>query len=199
MSGSVCRDRADTEGRGGATITTFYGGIDLYSNNRVVVVIENSGTVVYRRRLVTDLPRIHEALGPYRKGVCGVVVESTYHWYWLVDGLMAVGYRVQLAHPTATQPYSGVTHTDDESDAEWLAEAPGILHGGHLSLGSPRRLCEPLKFDVARVPCGGLLTPDVTGESLVEWRRRTLGGDPSARAARSCYRVRRRPPAATAL
>ena len=27
----------------------------------------------------------------------GVVVESTYNWYWLVDGLMADGYAVHLA------------------------------------------------------------------------------------------------------
>jgi transposase len=115
-------------------MTAFYGGIDLHSNNSVVVVMDDRGTVVYRRRLVNDLPRIHEALAPYREGLSGVVVESTYNWYWLVDGLMAAGYRVHLAHPTATQPYSGLKHTDDESDAEWLAEMLrlGILPTGYI-------------------------------------------------------------------
>jgi transposase len=79
-------------------MTAFYGGIDLHSNNSVVVVIDDGGKVVYRRRLANDLPRIQEALAPYREGLSGVVVESTYNWYWLVDGLMAAGYRVQLAH-----------------------------------------------------------------------------------------------------
>jgi hypothetical protein len=29
----------------------------------------------------------------------GVVVESTYNWYWLVDGLKAAGFEVKLANP----------------------------------------------------------------------------------------------------
>ncbi len=35
--------------------------------------------------------------------LCGVVVESTYNWYWLVDGLMDAGYRLHLANPAAIQ------------------------------------------------------------------------------------------------
>jgi transposase len=115
-------------------MTAFYGGIDLHSNNSVVVVMDEGGEVVYRRRLANDLRRIQEALAPYREGLSGVVVESTYNWYWLVDGLMAAGYRMQLAHPTAMQPYSGLKHTDDESDAQWLAEMLrlGILPTGYI-------------------------------------------------------------------
>jgi len=33
--------------------------------------------------------------------LAGVVVESTYNWYWLVDGLMAEGYDVRLANTVA--------------------------------------------------------------------------------------------------
>jgi hypothetical protein len=33
-----------------------------------------------------------------------VVVESTYNWYWLVDGLMEADDRVPLANPAAMQP-----------------------------------------------------------------------------------------------
>ena len=50
-----------------------------------------------------------------------MVVESTYNWYWLVDGLMEAGYRVHLANPAAIQQYSGLKYTDDHSDARWLA------------------------------------------------------------------------------
>ena len=95
-------------------MTAFYGGIDLHSNNSVVVVMDEGGEVVYRRRLANDLRRIQEALAPYREGLSGVVVESTYNW---VDGLMAAGYPMQLAHPTATQPYSGRRWTRSTSPA----------------------------------------------------------------------------------
>ena len=52
----------------------------------------------------------------------GLVVESTYNWYWLVDGLMDSGFKVHLANTAAIQQYSGVKYTDDNSDARWLAE-----------------------------------------------------------------------------
>jgi len=100
----------------------LYSGIDLHSNNSVVVVMNAEGKVLYRRRLENDLGKITQALAPYRKDLIGVVVESTFNWYWLVDGLMEASYPVRLANPGAIQQYSGLKHTDDESDAEWLAE-----------------------------------------------------------------------------
>jgi hypothetical protein len=52
----------------------------------------------------------------------GIVVESTFNWYWLVDGLMDSGYKVHLASPSAIQQYSGLKHADDKHDAFWLAQ-----------------------------------------------------------------------------
>ena len=115
-------------------MTAVYGGIDLHSNNSMVVVKDAEGKVLYRRRLENDLRRIEAALAPYREQLSGVVVESTFNWYWLVDGLMAAGYPVKLANTAAIQPYSGLKHSDDESDAEWLAEMLrlGILPTGYI-------------------------------------------------------------------
>jgi transposase len=64
----------------------------------------------------------------------GVVVESTYNWYWLVDGLMEAGYRVHLANPAAIQQYNGLKYTDDHSDARWLAHLLrlGVLPEGYI-------------------------------------------------------------------
>jgi len=50
------------------------------------------------------------------------VRQSTFNWYWLVDGLQAAGFPVQLANPAKIQQYSGLKRTDDQSDALWLAE-----------------------------------------------------------------------------
>jgi transposase len=64
----------------------------------------------------------------------GLVVESTYHWYWLVDGLMGVGYQVHWANTAAIQPYAGLKYTDDPCEAEWLARMLrlGILPEGYI-------------------------------------------------------------------
>jgi transposase len=113
---------------------TCYSGIDLHSTNSVVVVSDEAERVLYQRRLPNDLPEILAALAPYRGELVGVVVESTYNWYWLVDGLQVAGYRVHLANPAAMKRYEGLKHGDDESDAAYLAQLLrlGILPTGYI-------------------------------------------------------------------
>lgn len=111
-----------------------YAGIDLHATNSVVVVIDETDQVRYQKRLRNDLPLILAALESYRTTVQGVVVESTYNWYWLVDGLMEAGYRVHLAHAPALPQYSGLKHADDQHDAQWLAHLLrlGLLPTGYI-------------------------------------------------------------------
>lgn len=85
----------------------LYGGIDLHSNNSVVALLDEEDRVLYRKRLGNDAALVLEALAPYREAITGLVVESTYNWYWLVDALMDAGYRVHLANTAAIVQYSG--------------------------------------------------------------------------------------------
>ena len=85
-----------------------YCGIDLHSNNSVVVVSDEQDRIGLQKRLPNDLWQIRAALEPHEKELVGVVIESTYNWYWLVDGLMDAGYRVHLAHPSAIKKYEGL-------------------------------------------------------------------------------------------
>lgn len=112
----------------------LYAGIDLHANNSVVVVIDEADRILYQKRLRNELTELIQALTPYQEMLQGIVVESTYNWYWLVDGLMAAGYRVHLANTTAIEQYKGLKHTDDESDARWLAHLLrlGILPEGYI-------------------------------------------------------------------
>src|SRR6266850_5033265 len=105
----------------------LYGAIDLHSNNNVTVLIDEQDQVVYQKRLANDLSLIGEQLSPYASSLEGIVVESTYNWYWLVDGLMGKGHRVHLANTAAIQQYNGLKYTDDDSDA---------LAGASASVGS---------------------------------------------------------------
>ncbi len=97
----------------------LYSAIDLHGNNHVTIVIDEHDQVVYQKRLSNYLPLVLEQLAPFRDQLKGIVVESTFHWYWLVDGLMEAGYRVHLANPSAMQQYEGLKHTNDYSDAQW--------------------------------------------------------------------------------
>lgn len=112
----------------------LYGAIDLHSNNNVTVLIDEQDQVVYQKRLPNDLPLIVQQLSGYRDRLQGIVVESTYNWYWLVDGLMEQGHRVHLANTAAIQQYEGLKYTDDISDARWLAHILrlGVLPEGYI-------------------------------------------------------------------
>jgi transposase len=112
----------------------LYGGIDLHANNSVVVLLNDQDQVIYQQRLPNHLPTILAPLSLHHGEVEGVVVESTYNWYWLVDGLMEAGYRVHLANPAAIQQYNGLKYTDDHSDARWLAHLLrlGVLPEGYI-------------------------------------------------------------------
>lgn len=119
-----------------------YSGIDLHSNNNVVLVSDEADRVLYRRRLPNELGKVLEALEPYRAELAGVVVESTYNWYWLVDGLQAAGYKVHLANPAAMKRYDGLKHSGDDTDAAQLAHLLrlGILPTGYIYPPAERAL-----------------------------------------------------------
>ncbi|HEY3076239.1 MAG TPA: IS110 family transposase [Burkholderiales bacterium] len=111
-----------------------YSGIDLHSNNSVVVVSDEADRVVYCKRMPNELSKVSEALEPYRGELVGVVVESTYNWYWVVDGLQAAGYTVHLANTAAMKKYDGLKRSGDETDAAHLAQLLrlGILPTGYI-------------------------------------------------------------------
>ncbi len=112
----------------------LYGAIDLHSTNNVTVVIDEQDRVVYQKRLPNDLALILKELSVYQSELQGIVVESTYNWYWLVDGLMEQDYKVHLANTAAIQQYEGLKYTDDHSDARWLAHLLrlGVLPEGYI-------------------------------------------------------------------
>ncbi len=99
----------------------LYAGIDLHSRNNYIGVINNQDKRLYSKRHRNQMTEVLTALKPFKKSLKGVVVESTYNWYWIVDGLQENGYKVHLANPCAIQQYSGLKHTDDKWDSFWLA------------------------------------------------------------------------------
>jgi transposase len=112
----------------------LYCGIDLHSDNSVVSVIDDEDRIHYEKRLPNDLAVIEGSLLPYREALVGVVVESTYNWYWLVDGLQASGFEVRLANTVAMKQYSGLKYTNDQTDARSLGQLLrlGILPEGYI-------------------------------------------------------------------
>ncbi len=112
----------------------LYAGIDLHSNNSVVSVVDEQDRTVFAKRLPNDLAAIVAALRSCAGTLHGVAVESTYNWYWLVDGLQDAGFVVQLVNTAAVKQYDGLKHSGDFSDARHLAQLMrlGILPTGYI-------------------------------------------------------------------
>ena len=67
-----------------------------------------------------DLSIILESLRAYREPLQGLVVESTYNWYWLVDGLIEAGYRVhRRTRPPSCNTKDSSTPTTTPMRCSW--------------------------------------------------------------------------------
>lgn len=99
-----------------------YVGIDLHSTNCYIGTVDEQGRRLNGCRSRNDLTLIIDILSEHGDDIEGIVVESTYNWYWLVDGLMDHGWRVHLANPAAIQQYKGLKYAGDRHDAFWLAK-----------------------------------------------------------------------------
>ena len=112
----------------------LHGGLDLHGDNVYLGLMDKQFARVFEKRLPNDLPTILSTLEKFRDRIAGLVVESTYNWYWLVDGLLAAKYRVKLANPARMVENIGLKHADDRSDAFFLAKqsAMGVLPEGYV-------------------------------------------------------------------
>jgi transposase len=113
----------------------LYAGIDLHSRNTYLGIMDGNLKRIFKKKTANDLELILNTLEPFRHDLTGIVVESTYNWYWLVDGLMDAGYGfIHLANPSAIKQYEGLKHTDDVHDAFFLAHllVLGILPEGYI-------------------------------------------------------------------
>ena len=121
--------------RKGPVKKDLYGAVDLHGDNGLYCLINERDQRVFQQRLPNHLKTVVQALEPYRERlVHGLAVESTFNWYWLVDGLQDAGYTMQLVNTTKVQTYSGLKQSNDKTDAFWLAHLQrlGLLPTGYI-------------------------------------------------------------------
>ena len=64
----------------------LYAGIDLHANSHYLGVIDEQSKVLFKHKIVNDLRETVGVLESFGSELMGLVVESTFNWYWLVDG-----------------------------------------------------------------------------------------------------------------
>ncbi len=111
-----------------------YVGIDLHARTLQLCVIdaEKGERILERARVPNRLPEILELLEPFMEGGVSIAVESTFNWYWLVDGLQDTGYEVHLAHTLGNARITKAKVKTDRRDAYRLAR---LLRSGDLQEG----------------------------------------------------------------
>jgi transposase len=131
-----------TEARDG-----LYCGADLHGNNVFLTLCDGQGHRVMERRVKANLAAVNAALAPYGERIAQVAVESTYNWYWFVDGLRSQGRDVRLANPAKMDQYAGLKASDDASDAGWIAEQMrlGILPESYVYPPEARPIRDALR------------------------------------------------------
>ena len=125
----------------------LYAGIDLHSSNNYIGIMDQDFRRIHGRRLQNNLDSILRILDPFKADLKGVIVESTYNWYWLVDGLQEHGYTMHLANPSAIKQYEGLKQTDDKWDSFWLAHMKhlNILPEGYIYPSEERPIRDMLR------------------------------------------------------
>lgn len=99
----------------------FYCGIDLSATTSHLCVVDESLAIHLQQKVANDLPGIASLLLPFKPHL-KIVVESTFNWYWLVDGLLALGFDVSLAHTLGLAMITQAKIKTDRRDAFTLAK-----------------------------------------------------------------------------
>ena len=58
----------------------LYCGIDLHSNNSVVVILDEEDTVVYQKKLSNQIDVIVNQLSVFKDKIVAIAIESTFNW-----------------------------------------------------------------------------------------------------------------------
>lgn len=99
----------------------YYWGLDLGARDCQICVIDEDLSVRVEEKVINHLPGIIRRLEPYKENL-HIVVESTFNWYWLIDGLRQGGYEVCLAHTLGLYLITGAKVKTDRRDALALAK-----------------------------------------------------------------------------
>lgn len=124
----------------------FYCGIDLSARDSHLCVLDESLSIHLQQKAANELPRIASLLDPFKPHL-EIVVESTFNWYWLVDGLQELGFDVSLAHTLGLAMITQAKVKTDRRDAFSLAKLlrAGVIPKAYIYPASTRPVRDLLR------------------------------------------------------
>lgn len=124
----------------------FYCGIDLSARDSHICVLDENISILLQYKSINDLPHIAHLLDPFKPHL-QIVVESTFNWYWLVDGLQALGFDLSLAHTLGLSMITQAKVKTDRRDAFTLAKLlrAGLIPKAYIYPASTRPIRDLLR------------------------------------------------------
>jgi transposase len=124
----------------------FYSGIDLSARDSHLCVVDESLSIHLQQKTPNELHHIARLLEPFKPNL-QVVVESTFNWYWLVDGLQALGFDLSLAHTLGLTMITQAKVKTDRRDAFTLAKLlrAGVIPRAYIYPASTRPVRDLLR------------------------------------------------------
>jgi len=158
---------------------SFYCGIDLSARDSHVCVVNQHLSRLVDEKVPNKLPRIIALLEPYKADM-QIVVESTFNWYWLVDGLRAAGFNVCLAHTLGLYMITGAKIKTDRRDAFSLAKLllAGVIPRAYIYPAETRPVRDLLRQRLLlvrrRAELYGRLSRLALREGIIDARRHEI-------------------------
>ena len=124
----------------------FYSGIDLSARDSHLCVVDENLSIHLHQKVPNDLSRISNLLAPFKPNL-QIVIESTFNWYWLVDGLTDLGFDVCLAHTLGLSMITAAKVKTDRRDSFTLAKLlrAGVIPKSYIYPASTRPVRDLLR------------------------------------------------------
>jgi transposase len=124
----------------------FYCGIDLSARDSHICVVDDNLSIHLQLKAANELTCISTLLDPFMPDL-QIVVESTFNWYWLVDGLQALGFNLSLAHTLGLTMITLAKVKTDPRDAFALAKLlrAGLIPKAYIYPASSRPVRDLLR------------------------------------------------------
>jgi transposase len=104
------------------SVTTKYVcGIDLHAQTMAICIMDKNGKILVKKSIKCEMGLLMEQLKPFLKSIT-VGVESTFNWYWLLDGLKKNKVPCHLGHALYIKRMCGNKHKNDPVDARMIAD-----------------------------------------------------------------------------
>jgi transposase len=101
--------------------TKYVCGIDLHAQTMAICIMDKNGKILVKKSIKCEIRLLLEILKPYLRSIT-VGVESTYNWYWILDGLKRYKVPCHLGHALYIKYRCGNKHKNDPVDAHGIAD-----------------------------------------------------------------------------